>query len=279
MLVMAPAQVPLRCTRLRPDLRTGRRRLGLLTFALTLGLIALLPVSIAHGVTNTYDVSASTSPTTAGSKARPVPIGIRFAYSVGEVDGLRPAPVLRYRIVLRGVDVNHRGFERCTASRINQDQSDRRCSSRALLGKGSVENVIGGSATPADRSLACHLDLRIYNSGSGRAALFLKGSPGARRPCITDIALAIAAKFVPVRGGIALQFDVPQSLRHPVASLDNAVVRVEASLRKLTRKSGKKRIGFFESRGGCSKGERRVSVVFTDEAGKATTERTNARCR
>jgi hypothetical protein len=244
-----------------------------------LSLALLVPAGRAHAVTNTYEVSASTSPTTAGSKTRPVPVAIRFAYSVDEVSGLRPAPVLRYRIVFKGIKVKPRGFARCSVTRINNDMSDRRCPPRARLGTGSVENVIGASANPVDRSLACHLDLRIYNSGSGRAALFLKGSPNAKRPCVTDIALAIPAKFVPVRGGVALQFDVPPSLRHPIAALDNAVVRVESSLRKLTRGKGKRRVGFFESVGGCTKSTRRVSVVFTDEAGSSTTAHTYARCR
>lgn len=241
--------------------------------------ITLLAATSAQAVTNTYRVTASTTPTKAGSSKSPVPVGIRFAYTVREAAGLRPAPVRRYRIVFRGLRVNHRGFARCTATRINRDTSDRRCPKRSKLGTGSVENIIGASANPADRSLACHLDLDIYNSGSGRAALFLSGGPAKKKPCITDIALAIPARFVPVRGGVALQFDVPQSLRHPVATLDNAVVSVKSSIRRLTRRSGKRRVGFFESRGGCSKGKRRVSVVFTDEQGAAKSARTNARCR
>jgi len=55
---------------------------------------------------NTYSVTAKTSPTRAGSKSKPVPVGISFGYQVGEASGNRPSPVKRYSIRFKGLRVN-----------------------------------------------------------------------------------------------------------------------------------------------------------------------------
>lgn len=240
----------------------------------------LVPAGVAHGVTNTYDVAASTSPTKAGTKKRPVPVAIRFAYTVGERDGLRPSPVKRYRIFFRGLRVRHSGFRRCSFTRVSRDNSDRRCSRAARIGTGGVNTIIGDTNNPADQALRCFLTLRIYNAGPRRAVLFLSGGPTRPRPCVTEIAVPILGKFIHKDGGVYLQFDVPQSLLHPIAALDSSVVTVSASLPRKTRRArGGRRQGYFESRGGCSRNRRRVSVRFTDEQNNNVTKATNARCR
>ena len=58
-------------------------------------------------------------------------------------------------------------------------------------------------------------------------------------------------------------FKVDQTLLHPAPGFDNAVVKVESTIRKAVVKKvkGKKR-GFFESAGKCRKKKSAIKVTF-----------------
>src|ERR1051325_7587574 len=82
--------------------------------------VVLVVTAIAFAAqVNTYSVTASTSPTRAGSKAKPVPVSIKFNYTVGEQSGHEPSAVKRYKISFYGIrSVNGALFKVCTAAKI-----------------------------------------------------------------------------------------------------------------------------------------------------------------
>lgn len=256
---------------------------------IALAVVAALvaPATGAAMQDNVYGVSAVITPNKAGKKKRPVPVKIAFAYTVDEIAGKRPALIRTYDIHFKGLRVNTRLFQGCSAERIDLAQSDSVCPRRALVGTGAVLNATGASNDEADRSLACFLELRIYNARRNRATLYLHGEPkpdpADPRHCPLTLDKAIDARFVRTRGGTSLRFDVDEVLLHPAPGFDNAVVAVRSEIRRLTRKvrqGGQKvRRGFFESFGGCRKGRRAVTVTFTTTTGDATRERTHTRCR
>ncbi|MBX5442717.1 MAG: hypothetical protein IRZ32_14475 [Solirubrobacteraceae bacterium] len=141
-------------------------------------------------------------------------------------------------------------------------------------------NETGASSDPADKSIACNLNLRVYNAGQDRAALWLQGGPTQvvrGKPCVIQINQAIDARYVSHPGGTALQFEVPANLLHPVGGLDNAVVRVESTIRRLTVRRGGRLRGYYESIG-CRSRQRPISVDFLSEAGQSETATAQARC-
>jgi hypothetical protein len=74
---------------------------------------------------------------------------------------------------------------------------------------------------------------------------------------------------------------VPQSLKHPIANLDNSVRRVQSSIRNRTGTLRGKRVAYYQSVGGCRNNRRSVQVQFTPEGGKGggtKSASTNARC-
>jgi hypothetical protein len=244
-------------------------------------LVAALSVAaIAYAAqVNTYTVTASTSPNKAGSLKKPVAEAVQFGYTVGEQSGQRPAVVAGYSILLKGLRTNGRYFKKCTAVKINGAGSDAVCPKGSKIGTGSVDNAAGATANPNDKSIPCHLDLALYNAGQGKLSLFLSGGPSAAKPCAVKLSAAIAGKFVKRNGGEALEFTVPQGLRHPITGVDNAVVATSAVIpRKVVTVKGKKH-GFYESVGGCVKGKRAVIVTFTPESGPAATATTSAACK
>lgn len=230
---------------------------------------------------NTYTVTGKTSPATAGSKQKPVPIGLDFDYSVGEQSGQRPSPVKRYTIGFYGVQSNGGLFPKCTAASINAAQSIAGCPKGSIVGKGFIINASGSTADPADKSIECNLNLTIVNGGQGRAALFLQGGPSTivqGKPCVIGISQAIDARYVSFDGGgTALRFDVPANLLHPIGGLDNAVTQVQSTISKVTVKRHGKTRGYFETVG-CKGKKRPISVDFLSEAGQSATATTNATC-
>ncbi|UGS37727.1 hypothetical protein [Capillimicrobium parvum] len=225
---------------------------------------------------NTYTVTGSTSPAKAGSKQKPVPLGLNFDYTVGEEAGQRPSPVSRYTIGFYGMQSNGGLFPKCTAAQINAAQSDKGCAQGSLVGSGSVTNAAGASNNPADTSIPCNLGLRVYNGGQGKAAIYLFGNPPQ---CVIPISQAIDARYVSAFGGkgSALQFSVPANLLHPVSGIDNAVTNVQSNIKKLTKRSKGRTRGYFESVR-CQGGKRPITVDFLTEAGQSSTASADANC-
>jgi hypothetical protein len=233
-------------------------------------VLALAAVAFAQ-VQNTYSVTASVSPTKAGTKKKPVPVAVKFDYQVGEQSGLRPAVEIAYSIQFDGIQSNGELFPKCTAAQINAAGSNAPCPSGAKVGAGNVENFAGSSSNPADKSQACHLDLTEYNGGKGLLTLYLSGGPPT---CPLSISVAIQARIIKNAKGIAVKFSVPPTLAHPIAGFDNSVVQTTTSLPKRKAKGH----GYFESTGGCKGGKRAISVTFTPEVGSPVTESTTTKC-
>ena len=244
-------------------------------------MLVMATVALAQaGQVNLYSVGGLVSGGQ-GSKKVPRTVGVSFDYQVGEASGQRPSPVKRYTIDLYGVRaVNGARFPSCSADKINAGKSDRSCPKGSLVGSGSIVNAAGASTNPSDKSIPCNATIKIYNSGAKKGALFIKGGPsgtGASK-CAIDLAQAIPVKYVTGSGGgTALQFDVPSGLLHPVPGVDNAVVSVKSTIKKLkVRKSGKN-YGYYESVG-CKGSTRPIKVTFTAETGQRKSASKSTKC-
>jgi hypothetical protein len=253
------------------------RKLAIL--AVTGLMLAIAAVVYAQETrTNTYNVTASTTPRTTGSAKKPVPVGVKFNYKVGEQNNNRPIVIEKYSIRFGGLRTNGNSFPGCTAAKINAAGNDNGCPKGSAVGTGDVTNNVGGANNIADKSIVCFLKLTVYNSRNQKAALYLEGGPNATPSCPTEIAVAIDARFVRRGAATALEFTVPESLKHPIAGLDNAVIDVKSSIRRITRRVNGRTVGFFEARGNCKAGSRDVTVVFTPESGTSATAQTKAKC-
>src|SRR4051812_32383126 len=234
-----------------------------------LGLVvalALPTTALAQTQQNTYKVTASVAPGKKGSKAKPAPVSVKFGYTVGEANGLKPAAVKRYTIGFGGVKTNGKYFKTCQASQMAG--SDAGCSKKALVGTGSLDSFVYADNDPsgANGGFDCKKTLHVWNAGANKAVLFLNGDPNQ---CGGVGALpAIPAKFVKFgSNGTALQFDVPATVLHPIGGLTVAVTNVSSTIKKQTVTVKGKKVGYFES---IAK-KHPVSVDFTTEAGQKST--------
>ncbi len=241
--------------------------------ALSVALVAAMlvtAVAFGQGQVNTYKLDAKVNGP-AGSKARPAPVSVRFSYDVGEQGGNRPSPVKRYSISFYGVKANGSIIPKCTAATINASKSDSKCPSGSLVGSGTIQNKAGASNDITKTDIPCNLKLKVYNGGLGKAAIFIFGNPPE---CAISISQALPAKYVAKPGGgTALQFDVAPGLLHPIPGVDNAVVHVDSTIKKIVKK-GK---GYYSSVG-CKSGKRPITVTFTPETGAPSTKSISGRC-
>jgi len=246
-------------------------------------VLTLTAIAVAQTVTNTYDVEGSTSPARAGSAGNPVPIAINFSYEVGEVHDRRPDVVKKYSIRFRGTGVNTNVAAACPKSVLDEERSVDSCPTRSIVGNGFIESILGQRDDPSGQSIDCNARLWVVNQGNRKANIFVKGSPDAPRDslehCPFEIADAIPARFVRRGNATALEFEMPDSLSHPLPTLSNAVKSVQSRVRRITRRVRGKRRGYFEATGGCRRGSRLITVVFTPESGRAATAQDRARCR
>jgi hypothetical protein len=239
-------------------------------------VLAIAAVAYAQSQVNTYEVTGATKPAKAGSKKKPVPVGISFGYEVGEQSGNRPSPVKKYSIRFAGLRVNPTKFPACTPATL-ESKGPKGCPSGSAVGTGFIENATGAKTNPADRSIACNAALTVYNGGKNKAVIYVAGDPNASDPrekCAIELAAPIPARFVKRGSMTALEFTVPPSLLHPLPTLDNAVVKVTSTIKNVKRKSR----GYYEAIGGCKGGKRAGHVVFTPESGPAKTVKSTARC-
>lgn len=259
-----------------------RRHTRLKHLPLFLAAMALLGIAtVALAVTNTYRVTANTSPKKAGTVKKPVPTSLTFSYSVGEKDNQRPSPIKQYKIKIAGLRVNTKAVKQtCSAFKINAMGTDAACPRAAIVGTGSVDNRVGPTNDPANQDLHCYLDLTLYNAQKNHVTLYLKGrtTNAAPKDCVMNTDVAIDASYVRSGTSTTLSFSVPQTLLHPIPGLDNAVRNVTAKIKKITSGKGKKRVAYFSSVGGCKNNKRAVTVTFVPETGAAEKAHGFAKC-
>ena len=253
----------------------------LVMLAVSVLVLSIAAVAYAQGQTNKYEVQAKTSPTKAGKSKKPVPVAITFNFQVGEVNNLRPAVIEKYSIKFGGLRTNTNSFPGCSQSQL---QASKAACEKAIVGRGSVRNNSGASDNPSDKSIACDLELTIYNSRNNRGMLLLEGGPGQGegRECPLEFGPAngiIPTNYVRSSDGTALEFSVPENLRHPLATLDNALYDSKSTILRRTVKRNGKTKGYYESVGGCRNNRRSVTVTFTPENGPSQRASTFAKCK
>lgn len=238
----------------------------LLVIALAMPVALGLP-AVAVAQTNSYDFTGSVP--SGGSKAKPKAAGFTFNFAVDDTAGNTPAPVKSYKFTIGGLKVNTAAVKQtCTAASINAAGDAKGCSSKAIVGTGSVSAVVGVSGQPlSTKAGTCTLRMTAYAAGTDKVALFLNGGTPGAPACLVPISQAIDAKWSNGSKGASLAFTVPELLRHQVG-LDIPVLSVKSTWKQLTGTKGKTKVAYVGSTG-C-KGQRSATAAFTDETGTST---------
>ena len=212
------------------------RKLAVLGFT---AAALLTTSSAAFAQATTYDISASTSPATAGSAKKPVPASLSL--TVNSTGTGRPTTATAFKVTFAGMKANTAGLKTCSVASINSAQSDSGCNKAAKIGTGYVKNLVGQNTDPMDTSIACNLAVTLYNAGNGAVAVFLKGAPTitvAGGNCVIGVNQALDGKFVSNSSGVSLSF----SIRRTCSIRSRAWIRASPrSRRRSTRRRSPRR--------------------------------------
>jgi hypothetical protein len=246
---------------------------ALVTVVLSAGAVAVAAVA-QQG--NQYSVTGSVAPTKRGSKHKPQPVKVKFAYQVSATSGQEPAAVKTYKIDIYGVRVNSRVTPACRSS-VFTSGSDAGCPAGSRVGSGNVQSVVYQSNNPsASGAIQCTKSLRIYNSGNNRGVLYLYG-PASQCGGVGQ-SFVVPARYVKGSGGgTALEFTVPPNVLHPVSGLTVAVTSTQSTIQINTKRIKRVRHGYYESIG-CLGSKRPIKVTFTTEAGQSSSATTSSPC-
>jgi hypothetical protein len=270
----------------------------------TVAAVMVVAVAAVAYAANVYTVSGSKKPGGKGSASKPLPVSLKFGYTVGDENpALRGTPVEKYFIGVEGLVTYPEEFPTCSGGTNGANDPDladvKRICKKALVGTGIIKAYAGASPPPESnseiaRSANCVLELNLYNLKPGNygdlgkvskkhggLAIRIDGVQASipnlnnehKGKCATAQNEAIIAPYKPVKiGGVAadeLQFTVPQSLLHP-SGLETVVQDVSSSVKKLTamkRIKGKNRKVGFYSAVGCKGNKRALQVTFISEDG------------
>ena len=243
-------------------------------------LAAMLILAVPAFAANEYDITASTSPTKSGTKKKPAPVGVNLGFKTTDTEGGRPLSMEKLNIKLDGIVVNTNAFAKCSASKIESEQGDKGCPSGSLIATGYARNFAGNRNDRKDKSISCYLTLRLHNSGNNTLALLVTGNPQAAgdKNCPIALSTAIPVSVAKSGNGASLSLSIPESLKHPVATLTNSVVEMNLKVKKMTKKSNGRTLGLFETIGACTSGKRAVTLTFNNEGGDTARQSTRAKC-
>jgi hypothetical protein len=235
-----------------------------------LAVLGAATAAIAATQLNSYTAGFGFSPSKAGTKSKPVPVG--FTQSLGAKSltaGNRAAPLVDIKTTIYGLTANAGAFPICTDKQITADQLkwDKACPKGSLVAQGPVNAKLGPGTTLVGAGTPCNPYLHVYNGGKGKLWFFFNIIP----PKYTCATLKTGAS-APYPGfvkqvGKNLVTDVP--LPPDVSTSAGGLQGVYGSLilenlkwAKLSKKVKGKTVGFQQSVG-CKNGKRPWSVVFT----------------
>ncbi|WCB95111.1 hypothetical protein DSM104299_03853 [Baekduia alba] len=230
-----------------------------------LATVALASAAYAQTAGNQYSVSGGTK-TRGGTVAKPKAADLNFKFTLSDPAGNVPQVVKTYAIKVEGGKVNTSLIPGCKASAMDNAGTDDKCPKGSKVGSGKLTALIGKSGTAKADALSCSLPFGLYNSGGGKAALWIEAKPPA---CAVPVAQAVPATWTKSGTTAGLTFTVPDLLRHQVG-LDLPVIDASADIGKIVKKRKGKSVGFLESTG-CKDGKRDFSVTFTTEDGQSQT--------
>lgn len=241
--------------------------------------LALAAVAIAA---NEYTVKVSTSTSKAGSLKKPVPTGLTYGFTVQDTNGQRPAALKALKIRSKGLRYNTNAFPGCSATAMQNAQSDDACPKGSLMGTGFANNRAGSVNDRSQQAIRCYLKLSWYNSRKNKAALFVESvntTDNTRSDfCPIPVATAIPISIAKAKSGDTQSFTIPDNLQNPGGTLKNSLVETKLTFRKATKRVKGKTLGFLEGIGQCVKGKKFTTTTFTHEDGTAT-QSSRTKCR
>ncbi len=195
-----------------------------------------------------------------GTKAKPVPISVKFSVVTGTKDGSRPQGWKSINVFIPKAQANGGLFPKCDINKFAAAQSPKACPTGSRIATGKLTARIGPDKDFSEPGAPCAKDITLFNAGAGKVIAYLSGTPSkcagiSYQPPFPGT-LKNSSK------GTTLNVPIPpDTITRPLPGvLGSSTSQTNTFARKTVSKGGKLR-GFFESVG-CKKGSTRTATVF-----------------
>lgn len=205
-------------------------------------LCATFGISSTAQAATTQSITASVSPSKAGTKKKPRGVKLAIRLSATTTGGLPPATSKAEVFLPKELKLNGSKFASCTAAILNNsNQGPSKCPKGSKVGSGSARAIVVGQQVP--------IKVTAFNGPKGRSLLLYLQASG-----IANIEQALEGKLSRSGGGNKLTVPIPAALQQPLPGVFAPLVDFSTSLRastKVKKKGAKKKVkvNFLELNG------------------------------
>src|SRR4051812_27963364 len=237
----------------------SKKVMGALSVLVLCGAFA----AIAMASVTSQTVTSTATVNKAGSKKKPAPFAGKFLYTATTDDGGRTATPVSWAFKWDGVKINGAKFPKCTAEEIDLAQSDAGCPPGSLITESPAVANSGPESDPMQFFECKGKTIRFYNAGPQEWTFYVVG-PGDQCAGLTYLA-PVSMPLTTKKGTTTVKVIFPQNLTHPLPGIESGVALLDASFKKRSVGSGKKKT-YLMSSSKC-KGQRKFTFTVVDEDG------------
>jgi hypothetical protein len=228
---------------------------------------ALAAAATAYAAINTYTATYSFTSKSAGTAAKPVPVGFTQKLTATGTNGNRTAVLLNIKSTIYGLKVDGKDFPTCSFNKISTDKNDNKCPHNALVATGSIVAQIGGVTDFSVPGANCNPLLHVWNAGQGKLVFFfvISGS----HQCVglhTGSTGPYPATYKTVGKNLVVNVPIPNYINYPEPGVAGSLASEDLVWLKHTTKvkvhGKKKTVAAIESVA-CKGSKRPYSTQFT----------------
>ena len=242
----------------------------LVTIGTALAVLGAAAAAYAATHFNNYNGSKLAISKGAGTKAKPVALGMVETLNVNAPPGDRAAPLTDIKLTIYGVKLDVGKLPVCTDAKIEQNKTnpDGGCSPKSVIGGGPVHSILGPGSSPSTSPTpgglpitVCNPFLHVFNGGPTTQVFYFYTKSATDCGGLTTGATAPYDSHVSYSGGNAIiNVPLPPDISTKVANQPNYYGSLIREVLTFTKKAGGKAymVGV-----GCKAGKRPWSITYT----------------
>lgn len=236
----------------------------------------LVAAGTAYAALNTYSATLKFSTKSAGTPAKPKPLGYTQDIKASNtITGNRTAVLTDILTKIYGLKADGKDFPQCSSNKIANAGNDTKCPKGALVATGAITASVGPTSNfAAGAGAPCDPLLHVWNSGQGKLTFFFVDQ-GPNHLCLngnltTGKVGPYPATYKNQGKYLVVDVPVPHYVSFPAPGAAGSLETEHLSWLKLTKTVKGKTVAATASVG-CLKGKRPYTTTFTANIPDPTT--------
>jgi hypothetical protein len=236
----------------------------------------LVAAGTAYAALNTYSATLKFSPKSAGTPAKPAPVGYTQDIKASNtIAGDRTAVLTDILTKIYGLKADGKDFPQCSSNAIATAGDDTKCPKGALVATGYITAAVGPTSNfTAGAGAPCDPLLHVWNGGQGKLTFFFVDQP-PNHQCLNGALTTgqvgpYPATYKSQGKYLAVDVPVPHYVSFPAPGAAGSLETEHLNWLKVTKKVHGKTVAATASVG-CLKGKRPYTTTFKANLPNPTT--------